>query len=185
MNILVVEDDRQELDEVLPVCSQEDSVQTAGTCQDAISTLDHAWPEVIISDAIFPAWASEYSDRYRAFMVGAFLDKLRDAASKRKKKLPKVILISGAAEAAEHFPEIAAWLADGRLYDVVPKAGQLGIFPGCLNTQTQQSPPRCKVCGRPPECGRSLLRDGPLRDRYTGSINATDVGSHQKACTGR
>jgi len=55
MNILIVEDDPQELEEVLPVCSQEDSVQTAGTCQNAISALDNAWPEVIISDAIFPA----------------------------------------------------------------------------------------------------------------------------------
>lgn len=126
MNILIVEDDAQELKEVLPVCSKEDLVQTAGTCQEAMCALENAWPEVIISDAIFPAQATEYPDRYKAFMIGILLDKLRTFASQRshqRKKLPKVILISGAPEAAENFSEIAAWLAEGRLYDVVPKAG--------------------------------------------------------------
>jgi len=123
MNILIVEDDPQELEEVRPVCLQEDSVQTASTCQDAISGLDRAWPEVVISDAIFPARQGEYADRYKSFLVGVLLDKLREIASETHRKVPKVILISGAVEAAEHFSEVADWLRNGRLYDVVPKAG--------------------------------------------------------------
>jgi DNA-binding NtrC family response regulator len=122
VNILIVEDDPHELAEVRTVCLDEDSVQTAENLRDAKEALLQFWPETVILDAVFPSIPCANPGLYTNFNAGKLLEALRERKPKGK-RLPDVILISGAPEAAEHFSEIAPWLTDGTLYDVIPKAG--------------------------------------------------------------